>query len=111
MMIFLLITQSSSLSPFLLIADGSPRSCYSRTTHTPKEGPMARKISIGINWQGPLDYKALLEKVQIADAVGVHSAWVPEAWGRDAFTTLAVLADHTKNIQLGTAIVNTYSRT
>src|SRR6266850_3453628 len=72
---------------------------------------MARKISIGINWQGPLDYKVLLDKVQIADAVGVHSAWVPEAWGRDAFTTLAVLADHTKNIQLGTAIVNTYSRT
>src|SRR5215510_3593270 len=72
---------------------------------------MARKISIGINWQGPLDYKALLEKVRIADAVGVHSAWVPEAWGRDAFTTLAVLADHTKNIRLGTAIVNTYSRT
>ncbi len=72
---------------------------------------MARKISIGINWQGPLDYKVLLDKVQIADTVGVHSAWVPEAWGRDAFTTLAVLADHTKNIQLGTAIVNTYSRT
>jgi alkanesulfonate monooxygenase SsuD/methylene tetrahydromethanopterin reductase-like flavin-dependent oxidoreductase (luciferase family) len=72
---------------------------------------MVRKISIGINWQGPLDYKALLEKVQIADTVGVHSAWVPEAWGRDAFTTLALLADRTKNIQLGTAIVNTYSRT
>lgn len=72
---------------------------------------MTRKISIGINWQGPLDYKALLDKVQIADAVGVHSAWVPEAWGRDAFTTLALLADRTKNIQLGTAIVNIYSRT
>lgn len=72
---------------------------------------MARKISIGINWQGTLDYKALLEKVQIADAVGVHSAWVPEAWGRDAFTILTLMADRTKNIQLGTAIVNTYSRT
>jgi len=72
---------------------------------------MTRKISIGINWQGPLDYKALLDKVQIADAVGVHSAWVPEAWGRDAFTTLALLADRTKNLQLGTAIVNIYSRT
>lgn len=72
---------------------------------------MARKISVGINWQGSLDYKALIERVQIADAVGVHSAWVPEAWGRDAFTILAVLADRTKKIQLGTAIVNTYSRT
>ncbi|MGE0824714.1 MAG: LLM class flavin-dependent oxidoreductase [Candidatus Binatia bacterium] len=72
---------------------------------------MARNIAVGINWQGALDYKALIERVQIADAVGVHSAWVPEAWGRDAFTILAVLADRTQKIQLGTAIVNTYSRT
>ena len=72
---------------------------------------MPRKVAVGINWQGSLDYKALIERVQIADAVGVHSAWVPEAWGRDAFTILAVLADRTKKIRLGTAIVNTYSRT
>ena len=72
---------------------------------------MAHKISIGIDWQGKLDYKALCEKVRIADAVGVHSAWVPEAWGRDAFTILTLLADKTQNINLGTAIVNTYSRT
>ena len=43
---------------------------------------MAYKISIGIDWQGKLDYRALCEKVQIAEAAGVHSAWVPEAWGR-----------------------------
>ena len=72
---------------------------------------MARKVSIGINWQGPLDYKALLDKARIADEVGVHSVWVPEAWGRDAFTLLTLLADRTKNVQLGTAIVNIYSRT
>ena len=29
---------------------------------------MARKLAIGINWQGSLDYKVLLERVQIADA-------------------------------------------
>ena len=72
---------------------------------------MARKISVGINWQGNLDVKAVLERVQIADAAGVHSAWVAEAWGRDAFTLLTLMADRTKNIQLGTAIVNIYSRT
>ena len=72
---------------------------------------MAYKISIGIDWQGRLDYRALCEKVQIAEAAGVHSAWVPEAWGRDAFTILTLLADKTKRINLGTAIVNTYSRT
>lgn len=72
---------------------------------------MTRKISISINWQGALDYRALLERVQIADACGVHSAWVAEAWGRDAFTILTLLADRTKHLQLGTAIVNIYSRT
>ena len=72
---------------------------------------MAYKISVGIDWQGKLDYQALCEKVQIAEAAGVHSAWVPEAWGRDAFTILTLLADKTKRINLGTAIVNTYSRT
>ena len=72
---------------------------------------MAYKISIGIDWQGKIDYRTLCEKVQIAEAAGVHSAWVPEAWGRDAFTILTLLADKTKTINLGTAIVNTYSRT
>ena len=37
--------------------------------------------------------------------------WVAEAWGHDAFTILALLAEHTKRIKLGTSIVNTYSRT
>ena len=42
---------------------------------------MTRKVAVGMNWQGSLDYKALIERVQIANAIGVHSAWVPEAWG------------------------------
>ncbi|HTY54662.1 MAG TPA: LLM class flavin-dependent oxidoreductase, partial [Candidatus Binataceae bacterium] len=36
---------------------------------------------------------------------------VAEAWGRDAFTLLAILADHTKRVRLASSIVNTYSRT
>lgn len=72
---------------------------------------MSRKISVGIDWQGNIDYKAIIQKIQIADAAGVHSAWIPEAWGRDAFTILSVLAYETKYIQLGTGIVNIYSRT
>jgi alkanesulfonate monooxygenase SsuD/methylene tetrahydromethanopterin reductase-like flavin-dependent oxidoreductase (luciferase family) len=72
---------------------------------------MARKLSIGINWQGKLDYKALLERAKLADQAGVHSIWVAEAWGRDAFTLLTLLAEHTESVQLATSIVNTYSRT
>ena len=70
-----------------------------------------KKITIGFNWQGKFDYKALIERVKIADQAGVHSIWVPEAWGRDAFTLLTLCAEHTSQAQLATSIVNTYSRT
>ena len=72
---------------------------------------MARKLTMGINWQGKLDLKALIERVKIADDAGIDSMWVAEAWGHDAFTLLALLAEHTKRIKLGTSIVNIYSRT
>ena len=72
---------------------------------------MTHNISVGIDWQGRIDYPAIIERVKIADAAGVHSVWIPEAWGRDAFTILSVLAYETKHIQLGTGIVNIYSRT
>ena len=73
---------------------------------------MARNISIGVDpWQGRLDYRAIIKRVKIADAAGVHSVWIPEAWGRDAFTLLSLLAYETDRIRLGTGIVNVYSRT
>jgi F420-dependent oxidoreductase-like protein len=46
-----------------------------------------------------------------AEKFGFESIWVPEAWGRDAFTALAVLASRTTTIKLGTGIVNVFSRT
>jgi alkanesulfonate monooxygenase SsuD/methylene tetrahydromethanopterin reductase-like flavin-dependent oxidoreductase (luciferase family) len=72
---------------------------------------MARKLTIGVNWQGRLDYKALIDRAKIADSAGIHSIWVAEAWGRDAFSALTLLAEHTGKIQLATSIVNIYSRT
>ena len=73
---------------------------------------MARNISIGVDpWQGRLDYRAIIKRVKIADAAGVHSVWIPEAWGRDAFTLLSLLAYETDRIRLGTGTVNVYSRT
>src|SRR5580658_3874312 len=71
---------------------------------------MARKLTMGINWQRKLDFKQIIERVKIADEAGIDSMWVDEAWGRDAFTLLTLLAEHTKKIKLGTSIVNTYSR-
>jgi F420-dependent oxidoreductase-like protein len=52
----------------------------------------------------------LIECVRAADACGYDSFWLPEAWERDAFTTLTELAAHTKRIHLGTGIINVFSR-
>jgi F420-dependent oxidoreductase-like protein len=51
------------------------------------------------------------EFVQRADELGFHSVWVAEAWTFDAFMMLTSLIPHTRNLQLGTGIVNVYSRT
>ncbi len=70
-----------------------------------------RKISIGVNWQGPLDRDGLIADAKVADEAGVHMITVAEAWGRDAITLLALLAYETKQVQLGTSIINSFSRT
>src|SRR5262245_48035803 len=72
---------------------------------------MARKVSISFNWQGPMNYDQALARVRLAEEAGVDTAWVAEAWGRDCFTLLALMARETQRMQLGTGIVNTYSRT
>ncbi len=57
------------------------------------------------------DKKTMMRIMQMADEMGFHSIWVAEAWGMEAFTTLTELACRTKKIQIGTCIVNIFSRT
>jgi F420-dependent oxidoreductase-like protein len=71
---------------------------------------MSYRLSVGVDWQGELDREALFARVAAADRGGVHSVWVAEAWGRDAFSLLTQLAERTSRVQLGTGIVNVYSR-
>ncbi len=56
------------------------------------------------------DRRELFECVKAADRCGYDSIWIPEAWEREAFTTLTELAGLTKQIHLGTGIVNVFSR-
>jgi F420-dependent oxidoreductase-like protein len=60
--------------------------------------------------KGGFDRRELIECVRAADACGYDSFWLPEAWEREAFTTLTELAAHTERIHLGTGIINVFSR-
>lgn len=71
---------------------------------------MAR-IGIALPREDDKPREEMLAWVQSADAHGYESVWVPEAWGRDAFTLATQVAMLTKQIKIATGIVTVYSRT
>jgi alkanesulfonate monooxygenase SsuD/methylene tetrahydromethanopterin reductase-like flavin-dependent oxidoreductase (luciferase family) len=68
------------------------------------------KIALQLSWN-PAEVGAFVAAARQADEVGVHSLWLNEGFGHDAFSGLAILARETRDVLLGTAIVNVYSRT
>ena len=52
----------------------------------------------------------LIEFARLAEDMGYDSIWVPEMWGRDAFSILGLLAANTNRIKLATGIIPIYSR-
>ena len=56
------------------------------------------------------DRKLYLKAAILADELGYDSFWIPEAWGYEIFSLLTEIAIHTKQIKIGTAIVNCFSR-
>ncbi|MCS6767460.1 MAG: LLM class flavin-dependent oxidoreductase [Candidatus Nitrosocaldus sp.] len=65
---------------------------------------------MGVSLGMLLDYRQVLEYARVAEAMHIHSIWVPESWGRDAFVTLSYIASFTRHAMLGTAVVNIYAR-
>ena len=52
-----------------------------------------------------------MEMIQEAERLGYHAVWTSEAWGSDAVVPLAWIGAQTKNIKLGTAIMQIPART
>jgi len=71
---------------------------------------VALKLSLTVPPSGDLPSAALAALAQRAEALGYHALWVPESWGRDAFTLLARVAAATSTLRLGTGVVNVFSR-
>jgi F420-dependent oxidoreductase-like protein len=73
---------------------------------------MTRRLAIGFDWTTSMDERqAAFDRVKAAEDAGVDTVFTSEAWGRDPFTFLTLLATKTSRVNLGTSIVNYYSRT
>lgn len=70
---------------------------------------MTEKLGIVPFWKG-YDRKVILRTAKLAEDLGFHSIWVPEAWSYDQFQLLAEIAVHTKHIKVATGIANVFSR-
>ncbi|HEY4871777.1 MAG TPA: LLM class F420-dependent oxidoreductase [Candidatus Dormibacteraeota bacterium] len=69
------------------------------------------KLGLNLPYEGSLAFSEAVELAQRAEALGFESVWMPEAYGTDAVSILGALAARTQRIQLGTGIVNVFSRT
>lgn len=69
------------------------------------------KLGLNLPYEGSLAFPEAVELAQRAEALGFESVWMPEAYGTDAISILGALAARTQRIQLGTGIVNVFSRT
>ncbi len=70
---------------------------------------MDQRIGIVPFWKG-YDRKEVLKAARLADELGYHSIWIPEAWSYEQFQLLTEIALMTKNLRLATGIANVFSR-
>jgi coenzyme F420-dependent oxidoreductase len=68
----------------------------------------ARDVYLPVAAQPSMD--TLTDLAQLGEANGYRRLWLPETWGRDAVTTLSVIAERTESIGVGTSIANVFSR-
>jgi F420-dependent oxidoreductase-like protein len=68
-------------------------------------------VDIAIQVPVDADVLPLIDMVADLERAGARCVWVGESFGWDAFTALAAMAARTTTLQLGTGVVNTFSRT
>jgi F420-dependent oxidoreductase-like protein len=64
---------------------------------------------MSINYSG--DFHADVKRVQELEAAGLDLVWVPEAYSFDAVSLMGHLTAKTSTIEIGSGILNVYSRT
>ena len=72
--------------------------------------PTAPRLGVTVAASRQLTLDSIVAIAQAAEALGYESIWVPETWGTDAVSLLAILARETGRIRLASGIFNVYSR-
>jgi F420-dependent oxidoreductase-like protein len=67
------------------------------------------KLSVMLNYSG--DILAAADEVAALEKAGLDCVWVAEAYSFDAISMMGYLAARTERVEIGSAIVNVYSRT
>lgn len=67
-----------------------------------------RDVHLPVAAQPTVD--SIVDYTQRAEEGGYDCAWLPETWGRDGVTVLTTMAERTDSIDIGSSILNTYSR-
>ena len=67
------------------------------------------KLSVMLNYAG--DIKGTADEVSALEKAGLDCVWVAEAYSFDAISMMGYLAAKTERVEIGSAIVNVYSRT
>jgi len=67
------------------------------------------KLSMAINYGG--GFKEAVDKVVQLEKAGLDQVWVAEAYSYDAISQVGYLAAKTEKVEIGTGIVNVFSRT
>jgi len=72
--------------------------------------PVVPRLGVTVAAGRQLTLDSIVTIAQAAEELGYESIWVPETWGVDAVSLLAVLARETDRIKLASGVFNVYSR-
>lgn len=71
---------------------------------------MLSKLGFVLPYWADVTLEDLVHFSKLGDDLGYDSVWVPEMWGRDAFSLISTIAANTKKLKMGTAVISVYSR-
>ncbi|MGI8968361.1 MAG: LLM class flavin-dependent oxidoreductase [Chloroflexota bacterium] len=70
----------------------------------------SRPLGVSLSASKHLSLAETRTLAALADRLGYHSLWIPETWGWDAISVLAMACGATSRISIASGVLNVYSR-